>query len=177
MVSARGALRTEGFAYALDNGAWTAHVRGEPFDVSAFERALDPLGADADFVVAPDIVAGGLASLRLSESWLARLDTARRVLVPVQDGVTPADIAGLVSDRIGVFVGGSTEWKLRKLATWGRWCRERGVWCHVGRVNTGRRIAACEAAGITSFDGSSASRYAVNARRLEAHRRQRAFLW
>ena len=47
MVSARGALRTEGFRYALDNGAWTSFQRGEPFDEAAFERAVARLGADA----------------------------------------------------------------------------------------------------------------------------------
>ena len=36
LVSARGVVRTEGFAYALDNGAWTAHAKGEPFDDAAF---------------------------------------------------------------------------------------------------------------------------------------------
>lgn len=51
MVSARGVLRTEGFPYALDNGAWTAFQKGEPFDGAAFERAVKLLGADADWIV------------------------------------------------------------------------------------------------------------------------------
>ncbi len=37
MVSARGVLRTEGFPYGLDNGAWTAFQRDEPFDVDHAE--------------------------------------------------------------------------------------------------------------------------------------------
>lgn len=44
-VSAKGVLRTEGFPYALDNGAWSAFTQGEDFDVEAFEKAFDLLGA------------------------------------------------------------------------------------------------------------------------------------
>ncbi len=54
LVSAKGVLRTEGFDYALDNGAWTAHQKGEPFDVPAFEKAVEALGTGADWIVAPD---------------------------------------------------------------------------------------------------------------------------
>jgi hypothetical protein len=67
LLSAAGALRTEGFeTYALDNGAWSAYQKGLVFDERAFLRALDALGGDAEFVVVPDIVCGGLESLRLS---------------------------------------------------------------------------------------------------------------
>ena len=55
MVSARGPLRPERFGYALDNGAWTAFQRGEPFDVPAFDRAVALLGPGADWIVLPDI--------------------------------------------------------------------------------------------------------------------------
>src|SRR5262249_44400269 len=61
-----------GFPYAIDNGAWTAHVKGLPFDGEAFTGLLDRLAAAADFIVIPDIVAGGLASLAFSLSWRAR---------------------------------------------------------------------------------------------------------
>lgn len=172
MVSARGELRTEGFPYALDNGAWTAHQRGEQFDVAAFERAVDALGHGADFIVAPDIVMGGAASLRLSESWLARLVPIAPVLVAVQDGMEPVDVEPLIGARVGLFVGGSTDWKERTASTWGALGRERGAHIHVGRVNTARRIHLCAYAGAHSFDGSSVTRFAVNLPRLDRARRQ-----
>ena len=171
-VSARGPLRAEGFPYALDNGAWTAFQRQEPFDVEAFERAFALLGAGADFVIAPDIVAGGHASLDLSLSWLPRMGAARRILIPNQDGLQPADFADLVSDRIGIFHGGSTEWKIGTMTAWGRWCAERGVYFHVGRVNTGPRFRLAHEAGAWSVDGSSASRFAVNIPMLDGLARQ-----
>lgn len=172
MVSARGELRTEGFPYALDNGAWTAFQRGEAFDVAAFERAVDALGSGADFIVAPDIVEGGGRSLRLSESWLERLALIAPVLIAVQDGIAAADVEPLIGARVGLFVGGSTEWKERTAPTWGALGRTRGAHVHVGRVNTARRIHLCAHAGAHSFDGSSVTRFVANLPRLDRARRQ-----
>ncbi len=160
LVSARGVLRSEGFDYALDNGAWTAHQRGEEFDVAAFERALELLGQDAEWVVAPDIVGGGLRSLRMSESWIPRLEWCRVTLLAVQDGIHPGDVRAMLGPELGIFVGGTTEWKLSTLAAWGELARERSCHLHVARVNTARRIHLCHDAGAHSFDGSSASRFA-----------------
>lgn len=171
-VSAKGVLRTEGFPYALDNGAWSAFTQGEDFDVAAFEKAYELLGRGADFVIAPDIVAGGFASLDLSKRWLPALDDARMVLVPNQDGLDPEDFADVVGPRVGVFHGGSTEWKLENMEKWGRWCAERGVYFHVGRVNTGPRFRLAHLAGANSVDGSSASRFAVNIPMLDSLARQ-----
>lgn len=177
MVSARGVLRSEGFRYALDNGAWTAFQRGESFDVDAFERALGLLGEGADFVVVPDIVAGGLDSLRFSEQWLPRLDGCRLRLVPVQDGMAPEDVAGLLCRDVGLFVGGTTKWKELTARSWCELARSRGAYAHVGRVNTIRRVRLCQDAGADSIDGSSASRFAVTLPRLDAALRQGVFSW
>lgn len=59
LVSATGVLRTEGFPYAIDNGAWTAHNKGRPIDLRLFWLALVLLGASAEWVALPDIVGGG----------------------------------------------------------------------------------------------------------------------
>lgn len=177
MVSARGVLRTEGFdTYALDNGAWTSFQRGEAFDESAFQLAVDKLGERADFIVVPDIVAGGLRSLDFSLTWLERL---RGVSTPmafaVQDGMTPAMVEpyiGAGRSKAGyLFVGGSTEWKLATMSQWVELGRRKHAGIHVGRVNTVRRIKACLGAGATSFDGSGPSRYVLALRRLDDVRR------
>src|SRR6185369_2503931 len=141
MVSARGVLRSEGFHYALDNGAWTAYQRGEAFDERAFLVAVDKLGADADWIVIPDIVAGGLDSLRFSLSWLSRLqDVGVPLLLAVQNGIEPREVGGLVSPGLGIFVGGDTAWKEGTMSVWGDLAVERGCHLHIGRVNTVRRI-------------------------------------
>lgn len=172
LVSARGCLRSEGFRFALDNGAWTAFQKGEPFDVGAFEKALDLMGSEADWVASPDIVGGGMRSLEMSAEWLPRLADARLVLIPVQDGLAADDVRPLLGNRVGIFLGGSTEWKLATMRDWGALAREVGCYYHVARVNTRRRIEMCSEAGATSFDGSSASRFADSLPRLERARRQ-----
>lgn len=173
LVSAKGVWRTEGFTlYFIDNGAWTAHQAGEGFDEAAFLGVVSLLGEGAAFVVVPDIVCGGLDSLRLSESWLPRLDhLPGRLLIPVQNGMVPADVSHLLGPRVGIFVGGDTEWKLSTMPRWGVLARERGAHMHVGRVNSARRIRLCALAGAHSFDGSSASIYSKTLPHLDRARR------
>lgn len=173
LVSATGVWRTEGFPYAIDNGAWTAFTQGRPFNEAAFVGLLRELGASADWTVLPDIVAGGHASLEMSLRWMRRvLDETPRALLAVQDGLVPGDVRAFVGPRVGVFVGGSTAWKLSTMSEWAALARDAGAWCHVGRVNTARRIRACTAAGATSFDGTSATRFATSVPMLDHARRQ-----
>jgi hypothetical protein len=174
LVSRAGAWRTEGFAnYVLDNGAWSDFQAGRDFDGDAFERLIDKLGARARWIVLPDIVAGGLKSLELSLRWTNRcLSICPAVLIAVQDGMTESDVAPYVGRSIGVFLGGSTEWKIRNMAPWGAFCRSRGIYYHVARVNTGKRMAMAVAAGADSVDGTSASRFATTTRMLDLASRQ-----
>ena len=93
LLNAKGhGVKPEGFAYAIDNGAWHAYQAGMAFDEAAFEDILGRYGEGSDWVAAPDIVGGGLESLALSKLWLPRLDGLR--LIPVQDGMTPGDVSG-----------------------------------------------------------------------------------
>lgn len=176
LVSAAACLRNEGFQYALDNGAWSAYTQGRPFDVRAFEVALRQMGGGADWTVLPDIVAGGPASLDLSLRWMRRvLDESPRALLAVQNGMNVEDVRPFVGPRVGIFIGGDTAWKLSTLGAWSALGRETGAWVHVGRVNTTKRITTCAVAGVTSFDGTSASRFAKTTRGLDMARRQTAF--
>jgi hypothetical protein len=175
MISrARPDGKPEGMRYALDNGAWTDFRNGTDFDDDAFRRLVDRLGGAADFVISPDIVAGGQRSLRLSLVWLAPLLVRTKlVLVPVQDGMGPADLVDVViPNRVGIFLGGSTDWKLATMRQWGEFCAERGAYFHVGRVNTLRRFRLAHQTGADSVDGSSASRYSVTVGPLDFAARQ-----
>lgn len=175
IISATGVWRTEGFPYALDNGAWTAFQSGRPFDERLFLGLLERLSAGADFAVVPDIVRGGHESLRLSLRWLDRLWwVGCPRLVAVQDGVTPSDLEPYLCDEVGIFVGGTDGWKENTMGEWGDVARARGALCHVGRVNTARRLRKCIAAQVDSFDGSSASRFAQSLPLLENTRRNGA---
>ena len=158
---------------ALDNGAWSAYQKGEPWSPDRFIPLVERYGEASDFVVSPDIVAGGLPSLKRSLDWLPRLlSKCPRVLIPVQDGMSPKDVEDYLSDRVGVFVGGSTDWKLGAMRSFCEAATRRGAWSHVGRVNSVRRINLCLSSCATSFDGTSVSRYVKTLPSLDAARRQ-----
>lgn len=158
---------------AVDNGAWSAYQKGEEWSPDRFTPLVDRYGAKSDFVVAPDIVAGGVESLGLSLEWLPRLlRTCPRVLIPVQDGMVPADVEGYLDERVGVFVGGTTDWKLGAMRSFCQLALRRGAWSHIGRVNSVRRINLCLSCRAGSFDGTSVSRYAKTLPKLDAARRQ-----
>jgi hypothetical protein len=181
LVSRAGEWRTEGFDRICgDNGAWADFQAGRRFDEDAYERFLDWLAAQpviADWLVLPDIVAGGLASLELSCRFLNRcLSVAPLVLIAVQDGMEAHDLAPLVGPSVGIFLGGSTDWKLATMRKWGIFCAERNIYYHVARVNSIRRINLAIDSGADSIDGSSASRYAVTLPKL-AKASQRRTLW
>jgi hypothetical protein len=173
LVSRVGEWRDEGFRYGLDNGAWADYQAGVAFDEASFERLIDRMGAQADWIVLPDIVAGGLDSLRLSTRWLNRcLSLCSLALLPVQDGMTEADVSPCVGPSVGVFLGGSTPWKETTMRQWGEFCAARQLHYHVARVNTRRRFLLAAAASATSVDGSSATRYAVTLPKLDHWARQ-----
>lgn len=176
-MSARGVLRHEGFRYALDNGAWTSFQANEPFDVGAFETAVARLGAGADWIVVPDRVAEARVSLAMAEEWLPRLSGIAPLLVAVQDGMTEEDVGPWLGPTTGIFLGGSTAWKLESMRSWGEIARRRGCYYHVARVNSLRRLARAHEAGAHSIDGTSASRFAVTLPKLDRGVRQRGFVW
>ena len=188
LISAGGRWDTHGFRYAADNGAWKAwqefnagrRATAEP-DLARFQAFVQRLGPGADFLVVPDIVAGGLRSWALSRYWLRELRRDWRLrgvklLIAVQDGMTPDLVHPFVCKRVGVFVGGSTEWKLATLRAWAELAHRRGAWCHVGRVNTAKRIRACEEADVTSFDGASAALFPKTLSFLDRERRKRSLI-
>lgn len=184
MLSAKGRLNPlEGeWCWALDNGAWYAFQNGEAFDELAFGGAIELFGEGADFVVAPDIVAGGMRSFDFSAAWLPRLQGLAPIAFAVQDGMTEVDVEPLLAAGLiqVLFVGGSTDWKIATMAGWVALGARYGIPTHIGRVNTIKRIYLCLAAGAHSFDGSGPGKFvecllAIDASRhqtdLEAHLR------
>src|SRR5258708_4314732 len=77
-----------------------------------------------------------------------------KVALVVQDGAE--DDPALDWDRFDVlFIGGSTEWKISpgSLALCHR-ARQRGMWVHVGRVNSAKRYINASLLGADSCDGN-----------------------
>lgn len=170
----------EDIAHMVDCGAWPAFVAWKAgkiaenmLDLEAFEVALDRYGPTADMVVLPDIVEGGVASLDLSARWMNRcLATTSKVLISVQNDMEPRHLRPYVGAKVGIFLGGSTEWKKDTMRSWGEFCHEVGCHYHVARVNTPRRYAIARWSGAHSTDGTSGTKFSKNMPKIDAARRQ-----
>lgn len=139
--------------WAYDNGAFVDWKKGRPFDFFQWEQDLNRIDAEKltpDFCVLPDIVTGGLESLRLSLKWLERRKRHDWYLA-VQDGMTIKDIPWSVGVA-GIFIGGSLEWKLATGRDWVSAAHNANLKCHIGRVGTRRRVAWAQAIKADSID-------------------------
>ena len=98
------------------------------------------------------------------------------LLIAVQDGMSTEDVSPLLGKDIGLFLGGSTEWKLNSLPAWGGVAKEKECYFHVGRVNSRKRINMCAMAGAHSFDGTSVTQFPRTFSRLNNATNQQT-LW
>lgn len=163
-----------GHGITLDNGAFTHWRAGTPFDEMAFVDAVLNNGP-YDFVVVPDVVMDAEGTRAMARRWLkwtAARAWAPRVLLPVQNGMEH-DVLPL-GPRIGVFIGGDDQWKESTIHHWRKITSAAGAYCHVGRVNTERRLALCSAYAVDSIDGSGAAIFSKHAVKMERWRKEQA---
>lgn len=142
------------WAHGLDNGCF---AQGEAFDAGDWLEWLAGLRRYRErclFAVAPDVVGDAHATLARSVPYLP---TIRQLGFPAafvtQDGCTSGLVPWTQIDCL--FVGGSDAWKLSE-ASWAL-CAEakrHGLWTHVGRVNSFRRMRACALSNVDSVDGT-----------------------
>lgn len=113
-------------------------------NAASFARGLDAIYRCIDrpeFIVLPDIVAGGLASMEESRRWVHRCRGLAPLYLAIQDGMEPADVDDkLAGACAGYFIGGTLKWKIRHGEKWTRAAHERGLRCHIGRMGTPKRI-------------------------------------
>ena len=139
--------------YGLDNGAYT-DFNAPTFTRMALKAKDDPL---CDWIVLPDLVGDAGGTQALFFHWMQELDLDHKRAYVAQDGCT----IGLVpwSHIECLFIGGTDYFKESKRAMdLAVQARELGIWVHVGRVNTPRRIIYWEIVA-DSIDGSGMSRY------------------
>ena len=144
----------QGARFAIDNGAYNR------FDADKFRRVLareKPNRGRCIFVAAPDVVGSARRTLEVFSHWYPKL-AGWPVALVCQDGQEDLDIPWRLI--AGVFIGGSTEWKLSVAAEQiVRAAQAIGKWVHVGRVNTPQRIDKFYEMGVDSIDGASFARH------------------
>jgi len=166
----RGELPPRRTPWAYDNGAFKDWRSGRPFDERRYLADIDMMhlvcNTSPDFVLAPDIVAGGMASLRFSLGWVDRLRRLAPLYLAVQDGMTEADVGSELAPFAGLFVGGSHPWKLRTAEAWAKFAHARGKKLHIGRVGTEKKVRWALRIGADSIDSCLPLWSAENLRRF-----------
>lgn len=142
--------------WAADNAAFSR------FNASAYMAMVERIAIEPTrplFVTVPDVVADAVATMADWRRWVKILRPLGLPLAFVlQDGV---ECVGVPWDQCAaVFVGGSTAFKVGPVArAHVEKARHCGVWVHMGRVNTVRRLMYAQQIGCDSVDGSGFARF------------------
>lgn len=135
-----------------DNGCFS-----DRWDHTEWFRWLLDLPRTVRFAVAPDVFLpdGSDAHTPTLERWQTYGPLIER------HGFTPAFVCQVgakphtVPDAPVMFLGGTTEWKLGATArAITAEAKRRGVWVHMGRVNSARRLRYAASIGCDSADGT-----------------------
>jgi hypothetical protein len=142
--------------YAFDNGAFKDFLAKRPFRDDQYLRALERLWTlpSPDFLIVPDLVADGPASLEFSESWRPRVTGFAPLYLAVQDGMKRDEVESVIAEYAGLFVGGSVPWKLATAIEWVNLAHQYEKPCHIGRVGTGTRVVWARWVGCDSIDSA-----------------------
>lgn len=137
--------------WGLDNDAFQSWNNNVPWNESLWEKVIvrvSKLHHKPLWVLVPDVVADRDATLKNWEKYYPIVKQhGLTASFAAQDGMTTSDIP---SDAEVVFIGGTTEWKWRNVATF---CSVFPR-VHVGRVNTIDRCFLCKDMGAESVDGT-----------------------
>jgi hypothetical protein len=148
ITPAQGNRVTNAVTTMIDNGCFT---RPNDFTIDRYRDLVADYPASL-FATVPDVVGDWDATLN---RWLEFPKDGWQVplAIVLQDGATVSTVPW---DEIGaVFVGGSTDWKLGpEAAAIVAEANRQGVWAHMGRVNSLRRLRYAAWIGCDSADGT-----------------------
>ncbi len=159
--------------YFFDNGAYKSYRDGDEFNGKLFIKKLWELEArmqfgfalEADFIVLPDIVAGGDESLDFSLQWseyiddnLAHVSRHNHFYLPVQNDMDMDNVERVIKRRMvdGLFVGGTKQWKYSDGHKWVELAHRYGLPVHVGGIGSKKDIEWARTVGFDSVDSGIA---------------------
>lgn len=142
------ALGAEGVPWALDNDCFSASWNSVRWIKGLQRRRGIP---NCLFATVPDVVGDAVKTLELWHKWHKLVEAfGYRPAFVLQDGCE------FIPDGVRcVFIGGSTDWKLgRKVRELVKEAKEKGMWVHMGRVNSYTRAKYAKSIGCDSVDGT-----------------------
>lgn len=141
-----------GWTWAADNGCFSA--RWDSGRWFAWLERHAHAAASCLFAVVPDVVGDHAATLALWPTWAPRIKAlGYRVAFVAQNGCAVADVPWSEADA--VFIGGDDAYKLGGDAhAIVAHANTLGVWAHMGRVNSLRRMRIAADMGCDSVDGT-----------------------
>ena len=141
--------------WGADNGRYAAADRWDAGDWLEWAASMRRWRATCLFMVAPDVVGDAQATLELSRPYLP---TIRQFGFPAAFVAQNGFDSRLVNPDSfdGLFVGGREPWKFAEDGGYAaaRWARSHGKKTHMGRVNSWRRLRACQVSLFDSSDGT-----------------------
>lgn len=141
-----------GRTWAADNGCFNANWQADKWLAWLERWSTDQ--SDCLFAVVPDVVGDHDATVELWPQWMP---------IVTSMGYSPAFVAqngcnvgGVPWAEVGaVFIGGDDAYKLSSTAAAiVAEANRRGVWAHMGRVNSLRRMRIADDMGCDSVDGT-----------------------
>lgn len=135
--------------WAADNGCFSASWKPRKWLMFLGRCQASPL--PPLFATVPDVVGDSEATDKLWDRWAPIVTSLG--FIPAY--VTQNGCRRIPKDAGAVFTGGDDEWKegarARGLMQVGK---NRGLWTHMGRVNTKRRLKLAHGHGYDSVDGT-----------------------
>lgn len=140
--------------WAADNGCF---AQGDTFDSDrwlSWLASFSSLTSSCLFATAPDVVGDARATWERSEPFIESIRSLGfKAALVAQDGIE--DIGAPWGKFDALFLGGSTAWKLSTSARdITHEAKRRGLWVHMGRVNSLKRLQTAMHFGCDSVDGN-----------------------
>lgn len=146
-----GKLRTEHACWAADNDCFNFD-NFEPEQFKKYCRRLITYPSSPLFVTVPDCVGNAEITHQLWKEWSPFMfDCGLPLAYVAQDGLVE-----LPNENFNtLFIGGTTEYKLGpNVRTLIRRAKDNGLWVHMGRVNSRKRMNYAFNLGVDSVDGT-----------------------
>lgn len=139
--------------WAADNGCFANPGRFSTDGYLTWLESMADYRTRCLFATARDVLGNAEATLDLALPMLPMLRSiGYRAALVAQDGLEHLPVPWDAFDVL--FIGGTTAWKLGPAWALVREAKLRGKYVHVGRVNSLRRVLACQTAGVDSTDGT-----------------------